>query len=279
MIRFPRHQTALKRACFQGVLLLSLCLIATFFLRPVYAVAKPEDIAGLQETIRALQRVYQQAGQDLQQQTSAGRLSGQERSEYASFIGYIGGRVVVYCRELYQVGGAESLAGLSCPAGGSGIGSQPKASTEEELAALDASFAQSLGDFDEMLLGEEQKAAARQPRRSASGGADGPGGQEGTEGDSGVQGQGNEASQTGGGQGSEEDKGVSPSQSSPGSVGSGRGGGGSGQGGSTGQRDQEGLKTDDDIVARQLREAAEKETDPELKEKLWEEYRKYKAGK
>jgi DNA-directed RNA polymerase subunit K/omega len=36
--------------------------------------------------------------------------------------------------------------------------------------------------------------------------------------------------------------------------------------------------SDDDVVARQLREAAEKETDPELKEKLWEEYRKYKAG-
>ena len=36
--------------------------------------------------------------------------------------------------------------------------------------------------------------------------------------------------------------------------------------------------SDDDIVARQLREAAEKETDPELKKKLWEEYRRYKAG-
>jgi hypothetical protein len=36
---------------------------------------------------------------------------------------------------------------------------------------------------------------------------------------------------------------------------------------------------DDDVVARQLREAAEKATDPELKEKLWEEYRAYKAGK
>ena len=35
---------------------------------------------------------------------------------------------------------------------------------------------------------------------------------------------------------------------------------------------------DDDIVARQLREAADKETDPVLREKLWEEYRKYKAG-
>lgn len=35
---------------------------------------------------------------------------------------------------------------------------------------------------------------------------------------------------------------------------------------------------DDDIVARQLREAASKEADPVLREKLWEEYRKYKAG-
>jgi hypothetical protein len=35
---------------------------------------------------------------------------------------------------------------------------------------------------------------------------------------------------------------------------------------------------DDDIVARQLREAAEKETDPELKEKLWKEYEDYKRN-
>jgi hypothetical protein len=33
---------------------------------------------------------------------------------------------------------------------------------------------------------------------------------------------------------------------------------------------------DDDIVARQLREAAQMEQDPELREKLWDEYRKYK---
>lgn len=35
---------------------------------------------------------------------------------------------------------------------------------------------------------------------------------------------------------------------------------------------------DDDIVARQLREAATSEQDPDLKEKLWEEYKKYKTG-
>ncbi len=39
-----------------------------------------------------------------------------------------------------------------------------------------------------------------------------------------------------------------------------------------------GSAQDDDIVARQLREAAEKETDPELKKKLWKEYEDYKKG-
>jgi hypothetical protein len=35
---------------------------------------------------------------------------------------------------------------------------------------------------------------------------------------------------------------------------------------------------DDDIVARRLRKAAEQETDPELKEKLWKEYVGYKKN-
>ena len=36
--------------------------------------------------------------------------------------------------------------------------------------------------------------------------------------------------------------------------------------------------SDDDIVARRLRKAAEQETDPELKEKLWKEYVEYKKS-
>ena len=35
---------------------------------------------------------------------------------------------------------------------------------------------------------------------------------------------------------------------------------------------------DDDVVARQLREAASAETDPDLRDALWEEYRRYKEG-
>lgn len=36
---------------------------------------------------------------------------------------------------------------------------------------------------------------------------------------------------------------------------------------------------DDDVVARQIREAAMRESDPELQERLWDEYRKYKSSK
>jgi hypothetical protein len=35
---------------------------------------------------------------------------------------------------------------------------------------------------------------------------------------------------------------------------------------------------DDDIVARQLREQAEQEQDPVLRERLWNEYQRYKTG-
>jgi hypothetical protein len=48
--------------------------------------------------------------------------------------------------------------------------------------------------------------------------------------------------------------------------------------GKTRPQDRHGSGEDDDIVARQLREAAEKETDPELKEKLWKEYDEYKKN-
>ena len=52
---------------------------------------------------------------------------------------------------------------------------------------------------------------------------------------------------------------------------------GGGQG-PTGDRGSGYSKDDDDIVARQLREAAENETDPELKEKLWKEYEDYRRN-
>ena len=36
--------------------------------------------------------------------------------------------------------------------------------------------------------------------------------------------------------------------------------------------------SDDDVVARRLRKAADQEADPELKDKLWKEYVEYKKS-
>jgi len=49
-----------------------------------------------------------------------------------------------------------------------------------------------------------------------------------------------------------------------------------GGGGASGKPIPSGV--DDDIIARRLRRAAENETDPELREKLWDEYRDYKEN-
>ncbi len=62
--------------------------------------------------------------------------------------------------------------------------------------------------------------------------------------------------------------------------------GGGGRGGTGGRSSGAGANvppevpdgSDDDIVARQIREAAEKETDPELRDKLWKEYIEYKKN-
>ncbi len=47
----------------------------------------------------------------------------------------------------------------------------------------------------------------------------------------------------------------------------------------TAAKEGRGDGNDDDIVMRQIREAAERETDPVMKEKLWNEYRKLKAAR
>lgn len=241
MIRISLHRQTGQNICCAVAWLMILWLIGAVLPRPTGAVADAE-VFRLQETIHALHRVYEQAEQDLQEQKNTNRLSSREQSEYGTFIRYIGGRIALYCRQLYTLGGMESLEGLTCPAGGSGDG-QAAASTAEEIAALDASLAESLGAFDEMLLTEEQKVAARQPRRSAAGaGQGGQGGQAGTGVDSGLQGSFEESSQDAQGQDGEADQEVSASTSPAGQAGSGRGGGGiwttrDGRAGQPGQAD------------------------------------------
>jgi hypothetical protein len=171
----------------------------------------------------------------------------------------------------------------------------PEEQTQDQVAELDRQLSASLNEFDAVLLKEmesiETESAAKmhdlaQEAAEAAkslkekgvdlGGAESESSDEGSkqseQGEKGQQGKAGEKDASGKEKGpaaeqGDDDDAVASSDRSK----------GGGQG-STGDRGSRYSKDDDDIVARQLREAAENETDPELKEKLWKEYEDYKKN-
>jgi hypothetical protein len=137
----------------------------------------------------------------------------------------------------------------------------------EQVAILDAQLEKGTGDFDDLILDERD--AIRRTAKGRAGEEEFPESMEDNSGGG------------GGGGGT---------YSAPPMAGSGGGqGGGNAIPRSAGDADfpQQAAKypppadipegNDDDVVARQLREAAMREPDPQLREKLWDEYRKYKG--
>jgi hypothetical protein len=153
---------------------------------------------------------------------------------------------------------------------------------EERIERLDGALDASLSEFDGKLLIENEQLSSKVARERAMAGldeadgqADGGQGSEGSESADGADGQ-----ATGGAEeqrGRERD-GSDEMDDDDRVAGLERGAeGGSDKAiGGTPTNIPDGR--DDDIVARQLREAAENETDPELREKLWDEYRAYKSS-
>jgi hypothetical protein len=169
---------------------------------------------------------------------------------------------------------------------------------DERRGQIDRRFDETFAVFDERMRKEQETISQERAGRAGSAGAvggtgtaeeqaSGAGataaegeGEQGTgEEGAGEEGAGSEGSE-GGESGTAGDEGAGDQQ------GTGQQGGGSGVGGGgpKGGGGPGGVPADipdgrdDDIVARQLREAAMKETDPELRERLWDEYRKYKQG-
>jgi hypothetical protein len=169
--------------------------------------------------------------------------------------------------------------------GTGGIGASSAASHAEEVAALDAKLGGSLAEFDQLLLEEARKARARAPTRASA--SENGAGSNGGDTDAG-KGTGTSAQKSGGEESSTTEVTASrqddtdPGQSSgkgPGSPGGRMEGTDPGAAGPTAAVPPDvGDGNDDDIVARQIRRAAETEADPELRKKLWDEYRKYKQG-
>jgi hypothetical protein len=157
---------------------------------------------------------------------------------------------------------------------------------EEQRDVLDGRLQVALAEFDDMLL-EQQQALEEKQREDPVPGRGEPAmmGRSGSSGQSSGGGAGQrgrpgaEAGARGGDRTADNTTGGSPDA---GGLEGGEGSGGGVQGEAT-QGDPRvpkdvGDGSDDDVVARQLREAAMKEDDPELREKLWDEYREYKKS-
>jgi hypothetical protein len=196
----------------------------------------------------------------------------------------------------------EAAASAGQPSGSSGSsGERAGAKTpDEQRETLDGHLQTSLAKFDAMLLKEQQEVAAKRAEHGTGAGAGGAGGGAGGEGE----GSGGSAGGTGSASGSStrtSDKSAEDRSGSQGGSGSkdrstgssksgGHGGGGrevatapegtppQEQGDASRVPTDVGDGRDDDVVARQIREAAMAEEDPKVRERLWEEYRRYKRG-
>jgi hypothetical protein len=186
-----------------------------------------------------------------------------------------------------KVGGSATPESGGSPSGSSGTAK----TSDERRAAIDRKLDDSLGTLDKEIKKEQERTAQERDARAAanagntgtadtdsdsaskkdgdlssSGTADTEGPKDGKEGQDGKDGKDGKANRPGDLKSDKQRK-----------EGEGNNSGGGAQGsGSAAPSIPDG--SDDDIVARRLRKAAEQETDPELKEKLWKEYVEYKKN-
>lgn len=250
-------------------------VISLFFMYMVlfapgsFASPSPET---LKQTILVLDRARSNGTIEYQQASVAGELSDTEAKEFRTFLNYLSRRIHLYCTELREVAPAAEMKDLPCYPMLAEQLKEPQqmpppptqtSTSAEDINELDGSLHASLGDFDEMLLTEQDKISTEKSARMSA-----------TQGSAG----GNQGSLKGGMSTGQVAKQGQATSSEVSSAGAGRTTQKQTTSGKTPPYAQKGMVDDDDIVARQLREAAEKEKDPEIKEKLWEEYRKYKEG-
>src|SRR5882762_3316226 len=182
---------------------------------------------------------------------------------------------------------AAPVSGGAAPAGGGPGDAQaagangPGQTSEERQAAIDKRLNDSLGSFDAELRTEQQRVAQERDARRAA--AAGSAAAEGPATDKGGDSPGTAATEAPPEDTDRSAPGRHPGRAKPrdpsGDLKSEKAGkkpdDNAGNGASAREIPD---GSDDDVVARRLRQAAQQETDPELKEKLWQEYIDYKKN-
>ncbi len=265
-------------------LLVLLHLIVT----PVNAQQAEMDASRVQQLeeamvdLRVTENAWRRNDAEFRAMRERAEISETETREFAAFVAGLQRRVFEGCRAVRVLGDEPRRYGIECALLAEqqleqpdGLGQPSTALTvQEEESLLMGELNRLESVLDGILLREQQALKQRRQGGSPSEGISGGDGNNGqpADGTGFTVGTGEPA------QGSS--SGSSDAGSEAGSMGS-----GSGSTGAKGDKvkradipDDVGTGSDDDIVARQLREAAESETDPVLREQLWVEYRKYKAS-
>jgi len=239
--------------------------------------------------VLASHAALQAAQDDYRQRRTRGALAVGEEQDYQAYIEQLRERFLSACEAWKAVAADRVIHTHPCPAGvvplsrAATIDQAQEKTRLERTDALARELDTALSEFDEMLLREQERVKAATPPSADAGGGHGAGGAggAGAEGAQGAQADGEEGMAGTSGEASATAS-TSDADSMQGAAGTGSGAGPSGQGGH--DRGAAGTPpdipdgSDDDVVARQLREAAENETDPQLRARLWEEYRRYKRG-
>ncbi len=234
--------------------------------------APVDELRQLEITVDAKNRMYE----EYLTLNNRGQLSNQEQGIFQSYLSNLVLRINEQCRSINERYPELDLSQYPCDTvliqkGPSMEELEQSSLHSDELAAMDAELALGLTEVDELLLQEQEKISARASALSSIQTADGN--EQQTAGDGG----GDAAGTTDSSREDSENGKTGEEEWSE----SGEGDGGSLLGypaGGKGSPYDIPDGSDDDIVARQLREAAEKESDPELKRKLWDEYRRYKQS-
>ena len=232
------------------------------------------------DQLRSDYRVLQQAKGDLQRARRSDSGSSAEIVDLNNWVRQLDDQMAADCRELSSLPSAKIPADIPCeelifsnPAPAN-IDLGAETTQRQKTKNLEGQLNSSLGEFDEHLLREQDRIKARTPRSEPAGGS-GSGAAAGESTDA----SGSAADESGTGlDGTRNDKQESKTEGQEKSSTNNEKG--------TAGRPSANAKSsapadipdgaDDDIIARQIREAAEKETDPELKKKLWDEYRRYR---
>ena len=231
------------------------------------------------ENLQAMYTAWQSNDAEFREMRKQDQASKIDIREFAAFVAGLKRQVFEGCEAVRKLGGDASLHGVDCvkleedpesKKGGALNITNRELTREEEKALLEQQMGKLISDFDGLLLQHQEKLkweqGVSQSNGSRDSGAFDKSGEKETAGadvpaDGVVKKPGSKdgpiqrATEPGSGPGVEK-QGEMPDFKT-GDVGDG---------------------SDDDVVARQLREAAETETDPLLKKQLWEEYKKYKKS-